>query len=182
MNFERVGSGRVVAIVACVMLTAATGGVIAQSNSVAVGLSLNPQPPETTRPWSADLNHILLLPQLREGSAESYLSANPRSGPASVVATNQSASAAVLQDPWYTIDEARMDTLMRRIEENGYGTSTFERDRSPLDRAVERAVTTVFLPEPIKIGHAQLGFSPYTAIKRKNPLCLLNPIPLALSW
>ena len=34
----------------------------------------------------------------------------------------------------------------------------------------------------VPIGRTELGFSPYTAIKRRNPFCLLNPIPLSLSW
>jgi hypothetical protein len=150
-----------------------------QTNHFVAALTLTAEPPEKSLPWSADLNQILLLPQIRDSDTRTLLSVDPLTSPADAV-SNQ--SAAMFHEPWYSIGEERMDTLMRRIEDGGYGISTAERDRSALSRAVERGVTTVFVPEPIKLGHAQLGFSPYTAIKRKNPFCLLNPIPLALSW
>ena len=180
MNLQRVWGRRAVAIFASIGFTVAPGRLRAQSNLFFVGLSLQAEPPQTSRPWSADLNQILLLPRVRNDGAGSLLSSSPRSGRAADLATNH--SAAVFQEPWSSIDDARMDALMRRIEEGGYGTSTYERDRSPLSRAFERGVTAVFMPEPIRLGHACLGFSPYTAIKRKNPFCLLNPIPVALSW
>ncbi len=184
MMFQRVWGRRAVVILAWIGLAVAAAGnkTWGQSNLFAVGLSLRTDTPSDSRPWSADLNQILFLPQVRDNGAvaRNFLSSNPRSGRASDVATNR--TDAVFQEPWSTIDEARMDLLMRRIEEGGYGTSTAERDRSALSRAMERSVNTLFMPEPIKLGHAQLGFSPYTAIKRKNPFCLLNPIPLALSW
>jgi hypothetical protein len=179
MNFQRVGSRRAVEIFACVLLTATAGQLLAQTNQFAAALTLSAEPPEKARPWSADLNQILLLPTSGEINAGALLS-DPLGARAGAVSTNQ--TAAVLNDPWYSINEERMDTLMRRIEEGGYGISTYERDRSALSRAFERGVNTVFMPEPIKLGHACLGFSPYTAIKRKNPFCLLNPIPLVLSW
>ena len=180
MDSQRVWSGRVVAIFACVVFVAASGEIEAQSNLFVAEISLKAEKPDNVRPWSADLNQILLLPQIRDGDASSLLSSNPRAGWAADMATNH--SGAMFQEPWGSIDEERMDVLMRRIEEGGYGISTYERDRSAFSRAFERGVKTVFMPEPIKLGHARLGFSPYTAIKRKNPFCLLNPVPLALSW
>jgi hypothetical protein len=46
-----------------------------------------------------------------------------------------------------------------------------------------RGFDSVFRPEEIRIGrNATFSCSMVTAIKRKNPLCLLNPIFLNLSW
>lgn len=48
----------------------------------------------------------------------------------------------------------------------------------PLDHALRRT----FEPEVIHFHHAAFACSIVTAIKRKNPFCLLNPQFLQLSW
>lgn len=45
-----------------------------------------------------------------------------------------------------------------------------------------RTVNAMFQPEPVRVGRTTVAFSPVTAIKRKNPLALLNPIVLSISW
>jgi hypothetical protein len=40
----------------------------------------------------------------------------------------------------------------------------------------------IFEPEVIRLRKVDLGGSLITAIKRKNPLCLLNPIVFWMSW
>jgi hypothetical protein len=45
-----------------------------------------------------------------------------------------------------------------------------------------RAVEDVFEPEVVHLGKTTFTCSLLTAIKRKNPLCLINPIFLQLSW
>jgi hypothetical protein len=48
---------------------------------------------------------------------------------------------------------------------------------------VSRMFYTIFKPEPIHIGqHAVFSCTIVTAIKRKNPLCLLNPMVIDCSW
>jgi hypothetical protein len=76
------------------------------------------------------------------------------------------------------IDEARMERIYEKLERGGY---LARRDRPP-DNPFTRAMDAVFAPEVIKVGGTSIGFSPYTAIKRKNPFCLLNPVPLVVSW
>jgi hypothetical protein len=76
------------------------------------------------------------------------------------------------------MDEARMERLYEKLERGGY---LARRDRPP-DNLFTRGMEAVFAPEVIKIGGTSIAFSPYTAIKRKNPLCLLNPIPIVVSW
>jgi hypothetical protein len=57
--------------------------------------------------------------------------------------------------------------------------------RLPLEASdpLTRGFEAVFKPEEFKLGRtAKLSCSVLTAIKRKNPLCLINPIFLNVSW
>ncbi len=58
-----------------------------------------------------------------------------------------------------------------RIEEAGRGNGVMEQWR---DGAMERWI--------FHIGKTEWSCSILTAIKRRNPLCLLNPIVLNISW
>jgi hypothetical protein len=40
----------------------------------------------------------------------------------------------------------------------------------------------VFAPEVVKVGKVQMSGSIVTAIKRKNPFCLLHPLAFVASW
>jgi hypothetical protein len=50
------------------------------------------------------------------------------------------------------------------------------------DDPFSRIVFEIFEPEPFRIGKTTVGCSLFTAIKRKNPLCLLSPMVLNVSW
>jgi hypothetical protein len=52
----------------------------------------------------------------------------------------------------------------------------------PSNNLFVRATDAIFRPAPISIGTTQLSFSPVTAWKKRNPLCLLNPLVLNWSW
>ena len=45
-----------------------------------------------------------------------------------------------------------------------------------------RFFESIFQPEEFRVGKTKVACSLLTAIKRKNPLCLLNPIVLNVSW
>jgi hypothetical protein len=45
-----------------------------------------------------------------------------------------------------------------------------------------RVVANIFEPEVFRIGQTAVCCSVVTAINRKNPLCLLNPLVLNISW
>ena len=47
---------------------------------------------------------------------------------------------------------------------------------------VTRVLNSVFRPEEFRVGRTMVSCSIVTAIKRKNPLCLLNPLVLSVSW
>jgi len=68
--------------------------------------------------------------------------------------------------------------LYRLLEQEG----CFTRWSSTEENAVTKCVEAVFRPEVAHIGKTALSCSIITAIKRKNPLCLLNPMVLNLSW
>ena len=66
----------------------------------------------------------------------------------------------------------------RLIYEGAY----LNRPEPESDDLFSRVVTGVFKPEPFQIGRTTACCSVFTAIKRKSPLCLLNPMVLNISW
>jgi len=66
--------------------------------------------------------------------------------------------------------------VCRKLEEGGYLLRPEE--PTPLEHFMERS----FSPEIIHFGHAKAYCTLYTAIVRRNPLCLLNPMFLFVSW
>jgi hypothetical protein len=47
---------------------------------------------------------------------------------------------------------------------------------------IGRRIEDTFTPSPMKIGHVHIESSIITAIKKKNPFCLLNPDILHFAW
>jgi len=74
--------------------------------------------------------------------------------------------------------EERGLALYRRLEQGGYLT----RKEIRSENRFERAIDAIFEPEVIHLRKVDISCSAITAIKRKNPLCLLNPIVLNVSW
>ena len=70
------------------------------------------------------------------------------------------------------------EELFHRMDRAGY----FERPPRPPDSPVLRWAQGTFQPEEVRVGKTKLTCSVYTALKRKNPLCLLNPVFFQLSW
>lgn len=56
------------------------------------------------------------------------------------------------------------------------------RPEPPPDDLFSRLAIEIFVPETFRIGKTTVACSLVTAIKRKNPLCLLNPNVLNVSW
>jgi hypothetical protein len=50
------------------------------------------------------------------------------------------------------------------------------------DNFLTRGFNSIFEPEEFHVGKTTICCSVATAIKRKNPLCLLNPLVLNVSW
>ena len=65
-----------------------------------------------------------------------------------------------------------------RLDAAGY----FDKPAVKSDSLFSRTVDATFTFEPIRIGKTTVSSSLYTALKRKNPLCLINPVFLNVSW
>ena len=52
----------------------------------------------------------------------------------------------------------------------------------PPETPIGRALDSVARPEVVRMGEADLSCSIITAVKRKNPLCLVNATFLDLTW
>jgi len=78
-----------------------------------------------------------------------------------------------------TPDMSRFDReIYDRLERGGY----FKRLELPSDNRLERLLNSTFEPEVIRLGNVSVSCSAVTAIKRKNPFCLLNMIFLRVEW
>ena len=91
-------------------------------------------------------------------------------------ATSAPGAMSLQSDMAAEVDE-RFADLCRRLE---------ERDDlfppRPSENRFVRATDAIFTPAPIKLGSTYLSFTPVTAWKKRNPLCLLNPLVFNLSW
>jgi len=75
-------------------------------------------------------------------------------------------------------EQALMLRYYERVDRGGYLTPP----PRPPDNLYARTVNAIFQPEVMRVGKTFVAFSPITAIKRKNPLALLNPIVLNIAW
>jgi hypothetical protein len=72
------------------------------------------------------------------------------------------------------------DDLHSRVVRSDQFYLTRSEPRS--DNPMVRVVDGIFTPEVVHIGKIPITCSVITAIKRKNPLCLLNPVVFQASW
>ncbi len=68
--------------------------------------------------------------------------------------------------------------VFRRLDRAG----CFERAQRASDSAVLRWAEGTFRPEVLRVGGTEVTCSLVTAVKRKNPLCLLDPILINVAW
>ena len=76
-----------------------------------------------------------------------------------------------------TFERSFEQQIYERLDRAGY----FDRPELRSDSLLAR-VGEAFEPEPIHVGKTTVTCSVWTAIKKKNPLALLNPIVLNVSW
>ena len=80
-----------------------------------------------------------------------------------------------------TLDATLVDSdLHSRVVRSG--EFYLSRPEAKSDNALVRLADGIFRPEIVHIGKIPVSCSLVTAIKRKNPLCLLNPIFFQASW
>jgi hypothetical protein len=149
-----------------------------QTNSPSPGGDLlstvTPQP----RSWSAELTDFRLASTMN--SPESPPLQSPASESENSVPVLPAVPSSIALRAEFTLDddERKIDAIYHQLEEGGY----LARHDAESKSALERGIEAVFLPEIVRIGRVSVYCSLITAIKRKNPLCLLNPIVLGASW
>jgi hypothetical protein len=114
--------------------------------------------------------------QLRPGSIpKSSFESQPR-----ILAAKSTEPTANLTEPALVTSVSRPQPhsgLVRRDE------LYLVRNEPKLDRAFGLFVEDVYRPEVFHLGKIPMSVSVWTAIKRRNPLCLLlNPIVFQASW
>ena len=85
---------------------------------------------------------------------------------------------APLPDKMFLGSSERVQAFYRRREEGGYLTRRELISKNVFDRCMD----AVFEPEVIHLRKIDVSCSLITALKRRNPLCLINPIVLNVSW
>jgi hypothetical protein len=119
-----------------------------------------PEEPAPTRLTGSDANLAFEILAAEPGVS---LALKPRPAPDQMTLQTDAASLATY----------------RRLEALG----CFTRREPPSENVFVRALDNTFRPEVIRLGRTtKLSCSLVTAIKRRNPLCLLNPVVLNLSW
>lgn len=73
--------------------------------------------------------------------------------------------------------DGRFADTYRQLEERGDLFAP-----QPSSNRFVRATDAIFKPAPIRIGTTFVSFTPVTAWKKRNPLCLLNPLVINISW
>ena len=97
-----------------------------------------------------------------------------RSGPGA----NAGAAAAMsLQSHMSAETDESFAAVYRRLEERDDLFAP-----RPSDNRFVRVTDTIFTPAPIRLGSTYISFTPVTAWKKRNPLCLLNPLVFNISW
>lgn len=90
---------------------------------------------------------------------------------------SRSTSGMSLQGQVSSDVDATFADVYRRLEER----DDLFAPRPSSNRFV-RATDAIFTPAPIKLGSTYISFTPVTAWKKRNPLCLLNPLVFNISW
>jgi len=132
-------------------------------------------PPLQLREWKSEV--------MQEKPATSDLLSNsfrqePRPDPAwtnSIATIERLSLSAASTSPNMTRFERE---VYARLERGGY----LKTPEPPSDNRLQRFLNSTFEPEVLHFGKLSLSCTAITAIKRKNPLCLINAIFLRLEW
>ena len=91
-------------------------------------------------------------------------------------ATGAAAAMSLQSDMSAEADERFADVYRRLAERDDLFPPR------PSENPFVRATDAIFAPAPIRLGSTYISFTPVTAWKKRNPLCLLNPLVLNISW
>jgi len=92
-----------------------------------------------------------------------------------------SGGSSLIPDAAFTISQefgSAESALFQRLDRQGYFSRRTAREEKPFDRFIN----SIFAPDFIHLGKVDVSCSILSAINRKNPLCLINPIFFQLTW
>jgi len=97
-----------------------------------------------------------------------------------------SGSSPTEMGPWH-LDVHRSDSITLTTSRGDTDSQQYQQFKiiEPVHESgnrISRCLDSVFLPEEVHVGKTTVSCSILTAIKRKNPFCLINPIFLNVSW
>lgn len=81
-----------------------------------------------------------------------------------------------------TSDDSTLERAVQRLDDSGFGRATSTERRVSTAANIDRGIVEVFTLEPIRYRHLEMGCSPHTAIVRRNAFCLINWVPVRMSW
>lgn len=150
-----------------------------QTNSSPATRPLFSPPTLRLRPLSSEPEK---LEQARTAvSSEERQSATPVSKPEKISADVGSVAIPNILPGQMSLTRAEKDLdleIYRRLEQGGYLTRREPRS----ENVFVRGMGAIWNPEAVQIGKISVSCPIITAIKRKNPLCLINPMVLSASW
>ena len=162
----------------CLLVVCGAGNLLAQTNSASMLCQLfsTPQPQlrslnrEMSRPELAVTNDRHRL-QLGSAASEDFLPGTTNSNGGNsfeVMSANDSPTGF----------SAFSRQMYERLDREGY----FTRPELPTENRLERFARWTFEPEVFHFRKVSVTCSLLTAIKRKNPFCLISPIFLNVTW
>jgi len=147
-----------------------TNGTLVESNLFSL-TQLQLRLPVLRSPHSTQSAAISVVNELKLGPP---LPTQPESIPASTTNTTHFTN---------TLNQATSGTFSDMSPYPARELGSFLTKRDPEAQSLLRhPVDTIFEPETLRLGKVNFSCSIVTAIKRRDPLCLLNPAFLGLSW
>jgi hypothetical protein len=145
-------------------LVVCSSSCLAQAKDSAIGANLRTkiQQPQTQ-------THLFAPPELKLHA----LPSRPED-----VNTQPTRQAQVFSSRMDPLNDPMREGKFRQIEKEGLLKAPGEVATTELGRKVEKA----FRPEILHVGHVRIYSPIATAIARKNPLCLLDPMVLGISF
>ena len=160
----------------CLLVVCGAGNLLAQTNSASVSCQLFSTPQaqlrslngEMRRPKPAGTNDSL---QLGSAASEDFV-------PGKTNSNSDSSFEAMSASGSPTGFFAFSLQMYERLDREGYLT----RPELPTENRLERFAISTFEPEVFHFRKVSVSCSLLTAIKRKNPFCLISPVFLNLAW
>ena len=150
------------------------GNLLAQTNPVPVSVQFFSTPPAQLRSLNREMGR----------SDPAVANDNQRGGTQMpsyqdfVVGMTNSNGDTLFETTSASSGGSRFAAMYDRLERQG----VFTRPELPTENRLERFAISTFEPEVFHFRKVSVSCSLVTAIKRKNPFCLINPIFFNLSW